>query len=188
MISIQTVGLDNVLKLLDPKLVRRAHVRATNRSITKGRTEWSRGVRKDYAVKAGDISKASRLRRLSNQGRFAGLELIGEVASLKYFAPRPTARGVSVKVRKAGARKVIGGAFIARGSGNEHVYRRTGERRVMTKGSYQGQVREVIDKLLTVSIPQMADDPGVIDATLAAIRLEYANEFGRQINLLGEAL
>lgn len=175
MYTVRTEGLDALIRTLDPRLVERAHVRATNRSLTKGRTDWSREIRKDYVVKAGDVKRSSRLLRLKAGARRAGLELEGPSLPLKAFSPRRTAQGVSVKIRKRDPRKVVKGAFIVDSAGG-HVFQRSGAARLP------------IAKLFTVAIPQMAERPSVINDTLAAIQVEYRKEFRRQLELLGEAL
>ena len=62
-----------------------------------------------------------------------GINAIG----LKYLKPKADGSGVSTTANK------VPGAFIVPKL-NSHVFKRTGEKRTMTRGNYKGQVREVI--------------------------------------------
>lgn len=176
MISTAIQGLDEALKALDPKQIEQAHVRATNRAIRKGRTEWNRAIRGDYAIKASDINKASKLMTARRGARRdAGIELMGPVLPLRDFGAKQTAKGVTVRIRKKGSRKLIKGAFIRQGLGG-HVFKRSGDERLP------------IEKLFSVSVPQAADDEGNINQATAAIEIEYRKEFARLVNLFGHPL
>lgn len=59
--------------------------------------------------------------------------------ALKYLKPKQTDGGVSTTAMS------VPGAFIVPKL-NSHVFKRTGEKRTMTRGNYRGQVREVIEK------------------------------------------
>ena len=60
---------------------------------------------------------------------------------LKYLKPKQNGSGVTTKA------KTVPGAFIGSYEKlNSHVYKRTGEKREMRRGTYRGKVREVIAK------------------------------------------
>lgn len=175
MIEVATQNLDEVIRQLDPRQVEKAHVRATNRAVQKGRTEWSREIRRDYAIKASDINKRSRLFRLRRFGQEAGIELASPLLPLSDFNPNKTRKGITVKIRKKEKRKLVKGGFFIPNAG-KNVFKRRGLNRLP------------IEKLFTLSVPQMADDPGVVNPTLDAIQQQYTAEFGRLINLFGDVL
>lgn len=78
-------------------------------------------------------------------------EVEGEGISLREYGARQTRAGVSVLILRGAGRKIIPGAFMARGYGNNlQVFRRTGlAKRLMQAGRYKGTgiLREPIEKL-----------------------------------------
>lgn len=76
-------------------------------------------------------------------------QVTGKGIALREYGARQTRRGVSVLVLRGGGRKIVPGAFLARGyGGNLQVFRRTGlPKRVMQAGRYTGKKREPIEKL-----------------------------------------
>ena len=78
-------------------------------------------------------------------------EVRGQGIALREFGARQTRRGVSVLVLRGGGRKIVKGAFMARGyGGNLQVFQRTGQaKRLMKAGRYAGTGirREPIEKL-----------------------------------------
>lgn len=78
-------------------------------------------------------------------------EVRGEGIALREFGARQTRKGVTVLVLKGGGRKVVKGAFMANGYGNNlQVFKRTGlPKQRMKAGRYAGArfKREPIEKL-----------------------------------------
>ena len=79
--------------------------------------------------------KAKRAGQGGNARIWYGINAIG----LKYLKPKEDGSGVTTTA------KSVPGAFIVPKL-NSHVFKRTGEKRAMTRGNYRGQVREVIAK------------------------------------------
>ena len=84
-------------------------------------------MRKRIKTKKAGVGKDARI--------WYGINALG----LKYLKPKQTGDGVTTTA------KAVPGAFIVPKL-NSHVFKRTGEKRTMTKGNYRGQVREVIAK------------------------------------------
>jgi hypothetical protein len=84
-------------------------------------------MRKRIKAKKAGVGKNARI--------WYGINAIG----LKYLKPKQTGGGVSTTAMS------VPGAFIVPKL-NSHVFKRTGEKRTMTRGNYRGQVREVIAK------------------------------------------
>ena len=75
----------------------------------------------------------------SGKGKDARIWYGINALGLKYLKPKQDGSGVSTTA------KSVPGAFIVPKL-NSHVFKRTGEKRTMTRGNYRGQVREVIAK------------------------------------------
>lgn len=84
-------------------------------------------MRKRIKAKKSGVGKDARI--------WYGINAVG----LKYLKPKQDGAGVTTTA------KSIPGAFIVPKL-NSHVFKRTGEKRTMTRGNYRGQVREVIAK------------------------------------------
>lgn len=99
--------------------------RAVNKTQTGVRTDISKEVRKSHNIKAGAVRKQVKIYKMfatnltaktvtgvdaagrAVEGRGLGLPVIG------YSGLRQTGKGVTVKIKKSGGRKLIPGAFVA---------------------------------------------------------------------------
>lgn len=86
-----------------------------------------------------------------------------DVIGLRNFGARVSkTAGISVVVKKTKGRTRIPGGFAAKGlGGNDHLWVRTGQKRVMTAGNYVGQYRDVIKPLFGPSVADMLTNEDV---------------------------
>ncbi|DAB40792.1 MAG TPA: hypothetical protein CFH81_00350 [Sulfurovum sp. UBA12169] len=163
-------GVDKVLAHLNP----RAYMQALNRTIndvgSKTKTRLSKGVRRTYNIKAGDLNKFMKVRK----SRYSDIRYTIDVRSRRFNAMRFGAKvlkqrgNVSVKIRKDTGRKVLKRAFTAK---NGAVLQRV-------KGAQE------IRAVTTVSIPQMFNDKLLKDADKHAqkeLRTSLQNNFNYYI-------
>lgn len=141
----------DVLKDLDrlqAEVQAQASTRAVNRTLEQARTAMSREIRAEFNMPAAKVNQALRILRATY--RRGALEIEGVLESpakrgrslnLINFGARQTAKGVTVKVRRDGPRKLIPGAFIA--NEGRTVFIRTSKRRLPIKA------------LQTIDVPQM---------------------------------
>lgn len=107
-------------------------------------TEARRDIQKQYNIKAGRLSKDLRV-----TSSVAGLRLTGYFRGigLRNFGARQTRAGVTASIFR-GKRSLREGAFfvgLLRGQtplANQHVAKRGSPKRLMTKGSYVGKLRD----------------------------------------------
>lgn len=132
---------------------------AMNRGLTNARKNTSKFVREQYALKAKSINETLKLQRANKRTVSASLESRGPVMSLSAFPVTPTKpdggrRKVKVKVKAQGGKKEIKvkpGAFVGRSrNGQVQVFRR------------QGKSRLPIERLTTLSVPQMVSNEEVL--------------------------
>lgn len=137
--------------------MRPALAKSLNRAGTAVRTRAQRSVREELNLKAGDVNKLITLRRATSRDLQAIIDVAPRPAPLLQFGARETRAGVSVKVKRKGARKVIRHAFIELGAfGARHVFTRS------LRGERTLSPRLPIRSLFGISVVQYLDDPKVI--------------------------
>lgn len=150
-------------------------MRTVNRTIDIAKTAMNREIRKEFNVTASYVRerlfvrkatlKAGRFRveaALTASGKFKGRRSANVIA----FAAKQAKQGVSVKIKKAGSRKVIKGAFIA--NQGRTVFVRTGDKRLP------------IAPVQTVDIPQMFNTRSVNAVVLRVIDERLPAVFERE--------
>lgn len=143
----------DMLKIIGKgKVVQKINVRAMNRAITAARAEVSKEVRKKYMVSAKAVKKTLTIKKANFSNTSGKVISKGSPLSLKSFSVHASKRGISVKVRKNGKRKVIKSAFYTkstRSSWTGYVIR--------TEGSH----RYPIKPMYSLSIPQMINNDDI---------------------------
>lgn len=141
--------------------------RAINRTIDQVATEANRRIRDRYNVRARAVSRAMKKKKVSARAGSltAEIEIRGRRIGLIEFAARQTGKGVSVKVLKAGPRKVVKGAFIATNTATQYrgVWRRVGASRYpirnlvsisIPQAFFSESVSRAVEKLVAEKFPQ----------------------------------
>lgn len=146
---------------------------AVNKTMDQARTQMVREVTGEYAVKAKYVRDRLRLKRASfKQGAFnieASLSGTGKrSANVIAFGARQVRKGVSVKIKKAGARQIITGAFI--GNKGRTVFKRVGAKRLPIKA------------VATIDVPQMFNQKRINAAVVTAIKARFPTIFEREAN------
>ncbi len=155
----------------------KATYRALNRALDKVATETGREVRKIYNVKASAVRNALRKTKATSKSLSARMLVEGARLGLIEFDARwrrGMPIGASVKIKVAGGRKNVQGAFIAtnRHTGYTGVFRRT------------GRTRMPIRNLRSISIPQAIMNKLVL-AALETVAVETFNKnFEQQVRYL----
>jgi hypothetical protein len=167
------------LRALVPRLRDTAIVRSLNYAARGTRVEARRMVQAELALKAGDITKELSVKRASRALPEAVLEVRSRPVGLVKYGARQTSRGVTVKVKRRGARKLVRSAFIA------NV--RSGHRAVWVRqrlGGGRRAGRLPIEELFSTSIIQYLDDRLVIARLERKAGELFDREFKRQLRVL----
>lgn len=124
----QLTNIKDVLALV-PGGMQLACQRAANKSIKSLKVATKSAIRDEYNIKSGDLDRKFSIRQASKYDPFAELEASGSSSiSLSHFDPRDRTvisprttstgnsvkakhKGVTVKVKKAGGRKIVKGGF-----------------------------------------------------------------------------
>lgn len=172
-----TTNFDDVARQLDDlreEVRNAATVRAVNRTLEQGRTAMSREIRAEFNIPAAKVNQALRITRAAFRGGVLNIEGVlesptkrGRSLNLINFAARQTARGVTVKVRRDGPRKLIPGAFIA--NEGRTVFIRTGKKRLPIKA------------LQTIDIAQMFNTQRINKRVVAFIESKFPEVLGREV-------
>lgn len=151
-----------------------ATARALNATIAQAKTAMSREIRGEYSVSASYVR--DRLHVTRAVFRAGRVELSAELrggdgkrrsANVIAFDAKQTLKGVSVRIRKGGSRKVISHAFI----GNKG-------RTVFTR---EGKARLPIKPVRTIDIPQMFNARNTNRAVMRAIDQRFPVIFEREL-------
>lgn len=123
------------LDALQKDIAQKATVRAVNRTLEQAKTRMSRAIRAEFNIKAAKVNASLRVKRASYHGGVYRIEGMLESPSQRgrsinviNFDARKSARGVTVKILRAGGRKEIKGAFI--GNDGRTVFRRVDKARL----------------------------------------------------------
>lgn len=130
--------VQRALNILQKEVAGKAVASALNKVTAQAKTAMSREIRAEFVLPAAKVNQALRVNRARvASGRFsleASLESPskrGRSLNLANFAPLRRGQGVSVKIKRGGARKVIKGAFLI--NGGKTLMIRTGQKRLPIK-------------------------------------------------------
>ncbi|HFU76408.1 MAG TPA: hypothetical protein ENK66_09205 [Arcobacter sp.] len=143
--EIEITGLDEVLKVLHPRVYQKALNRTVNDIGGKMKTQTTKEVRKTYNVKAKDIKSFMQIKR----SRYSDMKYQMQIRSsplnaIRFGAKVLKQRGkVSVRIKKDSGRKVLNRTFLSK-SGKAVLQREKGTQKIKA--------------VSTVSIPQMFND------------------------------
>ena len=113
------------------KAFRNAARSALNKLIVRGRKVATQKVRETYNIQAKMLKDRTKIYRATNARPEARLVIRGRRLPLMLFGAKQNRRGVSVKVKREGGRKLVSGAFIATmPSGKIQIWMRKGTRRL----------------------------------------------------------
>jgi len=141
-------AINKWLTTLPSEVYEKAAVSALNKVVAQARTAMSREIRAEFNLPASTINDGLRIQRASSKQGYMSWEAVlespsrkGRAMNLIHFAARQTAKGVTVKIKRAGGRKLLASAFI--GNKGRTVFRRVGKERTP------------IEPLQTIAVPQM---------------------------------
>ncbi|WP_422101996.1 phage tail protein [Vreelandella sp.] len=182
--------LQKLKQQFDPKDVEKALSWAVNATARKAATEISKETRQRYTVSAGDIRKRLRIERyrrdIDRAILYTGrrLPLVQFKPTERWVSVNPKRRvqsgprkgsmarrrGVSVRVRKDKGRQLVQGGWLAKG----HILRR------QEKSDPKSQPIMRFGP----SIPEMVDNPQVIEAAQDLVRKDLPQQFNDRLDYI----
>lgn len=174
-LSIST-NFPNVIRRLDSlqkEVGEKALVSALNKTAAKGKTQSNKEIRKEFALTKAKVDEKLFVYKATRAGRnefVAVIESRGpfgrRAINLINFSARQVRTpdgGVSVKIKKAGGRKLVKGAFI--GNQGRTVFIR------------EGKGRLPIRPVQTIDVPQMFNVKQQMEKLIAFVRAEFPRIF-----------
>ena len=173
------------------KKLRKELAAAVNQTIKDGELKIARDIGSEITMKIGDIKKTIRSPRKATAVNPEGVVALGwrKREGLQYFKAKQTELGVTYKISKKAGRGVVRGAFMGPSPGvlapslNGGVFMRMGVKRKMTKGRFQGKIRQPIVKLRAVSAAGAFLKNKHEDALPGYLREKLTHQIERRINL-----
>jgi len=147
MLNITVESTRAELRTLSPRKIIGAEVKAINKTARGLRTQISKRVRKDVAIKASTVKDSLSIQKARRRPQpVAVLDVDPKPIPLKHYGARQVRKGVSVRVKKAGGRKLVKSAFIVKKYGS-HVYQRKGKARLPLKRLLGPSVRNIVEPM-----------------------------------------
>lgn len=172
------------LDLLAAEVRNKVTARAINRTMDQAKTQMVREIRNAYMVDSAFVRERLRVKRASfAMGKLRlQAELDGTAkrrsANVIRFGARQTLSGVSVKIKRGGARKVIKGAFV--GNKERTVFERVPGSKMASR-KWGGKHGQQIKPVQTVDVPQMFNTRRINAAVVAAMQARFPAIFEREL-------
>lgn len=164
----------------------KAMASALNKTAAQAKTAMGREIRAEFVLTASKVNAALSVTKARASG--AGFGLVASLQAARdarpglnviHFGARQTAKGVSIKIKRNGPRKLIPGAFIA--NSGRTVFVRTGEaKRRMTKGFNAGRMREPLRAFQTIDVSSMFNARRINGAVVKSIETKFAGIFANE--------
>ena len=172
------------LDMLRADIAAKAATRAINRTIEQAKTAMGRQIRSEFMVDTRFVAQRLRIKRATFfQGVLnisATLDASAKTrsANVMRFGARQTGQGVSVKIKRAGARKTVRGAFI--GNKGRTVFERVPGTKMASR-KWGGKHGEQIRPVQTIDVPQMFNTRRINAAVVAAMQSRFPAIFEREL-------
>ncbi len=184
---------------LSTDLQEKAAARALNRAGDQGITRASREIRRVYNISASRVRSQIKVVQRARLGNLAFVfRVSGKRIALAEFSPRQTKKGVTIQIKKGGARKLIPHAFLATmSSGHTGVFVRS----YGSKGRVPGDVGYFrtgkgsrirphfdsdtpISEFYSLDVPKMVTEQTVVAAVKSEINDSFMRNFQQQVDFL----
>jgi hypothetical protein len=176
--------VQRALAQLRTEVASKATASALNKTIEQARTQMIREITSEFAVKAGFVRERLRISRASPRPGALNLQVslsgTGKIsANVIAFGAREVGTGVSVKIKKAGGRKIITGAFI--GNKGRTVFERIPGTTMGSRSRYAGSKHaNKIKAVATINVPQMFNTKRINAKVLRFIEDKFPTIFANE--------
>lgn len=176
-VRVDAEGVTRALAGLADAVQARAINRSLNRAADAGRAEGIRIVRETLNLKAKDVRRVIKVeKRTGAQLADAAIVIEPEDVRMIAYDARQTKPGVTVKVKRGGARRLVRGVFLATMlSGHKGVWRRLPG----TIGPRSG--REMIHELYSTSPRQLFKRKSAVDRVIKRAAAAFVKAAENQI-------
>lgn len=164
------------------KDVDKAMISALNRTAAQGKTFADKTIRQTYNLKSAEVKKNMYVSKAYGSKTSSEIVATGKRLSLGKFNPKQNKSGVSFKVRKDRKRSLLKHNFVqTMSSGHLGVWYRTGEFRIMQRGTYKGKRRERIKERFTIGVPSMFGSNNIMNKTKRFVNEKFPIVFASRL-------
>lgn len=164
---------------------------AINQVSKKTKLQMGRDIRNTINLKKDEAEKPLSIRTNASEGSLFAVVQLKKTPrlGLRHFGARQDRRGVSYKISKQGGRARIDGAFqgpkpgVIKMSWKGNVFARVGGNVKMTKGRYQGKMRQQIEQKKGVSAYGAYVKNDLSAPQAVVVQEELITQIERRINL-----
>ena len=170
------------------KIRERVITAALNKTADKGKAEMTRAITDVFAITQSKVRPRLKVHRATRNNLMAVIEAFPSASGKRAmnviaFGALKKTKGVSVKIKRAGGRKVIAGAFIAN-AGRTVFWRlsqigKPGTTMATRSGSKGVKHREKITGVMTIDIPSMFNTRTINARVVNKIEREFPVELER---------
>lgn len=175
-VRVDASGVRRALSGLRESVSDRAILRALNRAVDAGKTEAVKLTREELSLKAADVRKAIKVRKSGASLSRAEIVIEPKPVPIIDYGARPTRRGVSVKIKRGGARKIVRHAFFATmASGHKGVFKRV-------PGTIGPRSRrEKIKEVFSTSVGQLFKRRSAVERVVQRVSTEFLRRAQHEI-------
>ena len=164
---------------------------AINATSKKTKLQIGREIRATINLKKDESEKPLKITANATENKLEAVVSLKKTPrlGLRHFGAKQDQRGVSYKISKKGGRSRIDGAFqgpkpgVIKMSWKGNVFVRVGEKVKMTKGRYQGQMRQRIEQRFGVSAYGAYKKNDLSGPQVKETQAELMKQMERRINL-----
>lgn len=163
-------------------------LRSLNRTIDIARTDMNRRIRSEFNVTASFVRERLSITKARRVGSAIQLEAVLRAtargrqkrgANVIAFSAKQTKKGVTVKIKKRGPRRLIKDAFI--GNKGRTVFARVPGTTMQSRARYRNKHGEKIKGVTTIDIPQMFNTRRIKSAVTRVIEDRFPAVFEREL-------
>lgn len=150
-----------------------------NRLARKLKNKTRNAMAKDLKLKSANLRPRTVARgtRQRSNGMSSSIWFGLNAVPLEFMNPRATKRGVTTR-----RTKTIRSAFLWKRKEKDMVFKREGEKRVMTKGRYAGKMRQPIVKQMAAIAPDAYRFLEAHVFEMPELREQFLKDFERELN------
>lgn len=189
-ISIETNFPDVARRLeaLRREVADKVTVRTLNAVTRLARTDMQREITREFAVQASFVRPMLAVKLASRRAGVVNLEAVLSAASksrqrrgtnIIAFSARQTRKGVTVKVKRTGPRKLLRDAFI--GNKGRTVFVRVPGTTMASRAKYRNKHGEKIKPVTTLDVAQMFNTRRLNAAVRRNIEQRFREVFDREL-------